>query len=198
MKQSEWSRFMYGDTEYGNHSTTAINSPPKIEFRRYAPLPIIEDTATYDLSPYSKADDPFVPRIFKIDRPPVDIRINLDEWDAGLFNKVRHDLAEARKKKFKGDIMNRKEENKVSYMPYKKPSTPIPKRVIFSGPCTIILWEDGTKTVVHCSYNDKFDDETGIAMCYLKKLLGNEGNYYNHIKKAKKMAVNGAKNIEEE
>lgn len=49
------------------------------------------------------------------------------------------------------------------------------KRVIFNQPATIILWNDGTKTVVKCGPNDVYDPEKGLAMCLLKKLCGNDG-----------------------
>lgn len=54
-------------------------------------------------------------------------------------------------------------------------SFPFPsvKDVIFSGPATIVFWTDGTKTVCKCQGNDTFNPETGIAMCYMKKSLGN-------------------------
>lgn len=64
-----------------------------------------------------------------------------------------------------------------------------PKKVIFSGPATTILWTDGTKTTVKCSDEDVWEDEVGIAMCYLKKLLGNKGNYNNIFREAMKVAV---------
>lgn len=54
------------------------------------------------------------------------------------------------------------------------------KKVIFNAPATIVLWNDGTKTVVKCSENDTFDPEKGLAFCFLKKLLGN--NYYKTIR----------------
>lgn len=56
------------------------------------------------------------------------------------------------------------------------------EKVIFNDPATIVLWKDGTKTVVKVS-NEKFDPEKGIAMAIAKKALGNEGNYFNEIKK---------------
>lgn len=43
------------------------------------------------------------------------------------------------------------------------------KRVIVNGPATIVLWEDGTKTVAKCLPEDKFDFEKGIAICFMKK-----------------------------
>lgn len=53
------------------------------------------------------------------------------------------------------------------------------EKVIFNNPATIIIWKDGTKTVVKCSENEVFDTEKGIAMAIAKKALGNHGNYYN-------------------
>ncbi len=54
------------------------------------------------------------------------------------------------------------------------------KKVIFNDPATIVLWSDGTKTVVKCNPEDKFDPEKGLAMACMKKLFGNKG-YYNDI-----------------
>ena len=45
------------------------------------------------------------------------------------------------------------------------------KRVIHNAPATIILWNDGTKTVVK-AHNESFDPEKGFAMAVCKKLLG--------------------------
>lgn len=56
------------------------------------------------------------------------------------------------------------------------------KKVIFNDPATIVFWTDGTKTVVKCA-NEKFDPEKGLVMAIAKKALGNEGNYYNQLKK---------------
>lgn len=56
------------------------------------------------------------------------------------------------------------------------------KKVIFNDPATIILWADGSKTVVKCDGED-YDPEKGMAMAIAKKALGNKGNYYNTFKK---------------
>lgn len=55
-------------------------------------------------------------------------------------------------------------------------------KIIFNPPATVILWADGTKTVVKCGEHDEFDPEKGLVMAITKKLLGNKGNYYNVIK----------------
>lgn len=55
------------------------------------------------------------------------------------------------------------------------------KKIIFNDPATIILWIDGTKTVVQTQGED-YDPEKGMAMAIAKKALGNEGNYYDIFK----------------
>ena len=56
------------------------------------------------------------------------------------------------------------------------------KNVIFNPPATIVFWQDGTKTVVKAT-NELYDPEKGLAMAIAKRALGNQGNYYNVIKK---------------
>lgn len=55
-------------------------------------------------------------------------------------------------------------------------------KVIFNEPATIILWKDGTKTVVK-AVDEPFDREKGFAMAVLKKMAGNKGNYFNKVKR---------------
>ena len=56
------------------------------------------------------------------------------------------------------------------------------KDVIFNDPATIVLWKDGTKTVVKAE-DEKFDPEKGLAMAISKRVMGNKGNYYETFKK---------------
>lgn len=44
--------------------------------------------------------------------------------------------------------------------------------VIFNGPATIVFWRDGTKTVVKCTKGDTFSEDTGVALCIAKKMMG--------------------------
>ena len=57
------------------------------------------------------------------------------------------------------------------------------KNVYFNNPVTVVMWEDGTKTIVRCGDNDEYDPEKGLAMAISKKALGNKGNYYEQFKK---------------
>ena len=60
----------------------------------------------------------------------------------------------------------------------------VPKavKVIFNYPATIVIWEDGTKTVVKVQ-DEYFDEEKGFAMAFMKKVMGNTGRYFDEVKK---------------
>lgn len=82
---------------------------------------------------------------------------------------------------------------RVAYIPYSNlynritSDTQTPKqkainsitKVIFNDPATIVIWSDGTKTVVKCDERDEFDPEKGLAMAICKKHFG--GGFYNDI-----------------
>lgn len=76
--------------------------------------------------------------------------------------------------------------NNINYISYpnkvKQTESKI-KKVIFNAPATIILWKDGTKTVVKCGENETYDPEKGLAMALAKHYLGDHGRYYNLFKK---------------
>ena len=46
------------------------------------------------------------------------------------------------------------------------------RRIVFSGPATIVFWEDGTKTVVKCMEGEKFERYAGFAAACMKKMFG--------------------------
>lgn len=51
------------------------------------------------------------------------------------------------------------------------------KNVILNDPAVIVIWEDGTKTVVKAQ-EEEFDPEKGLAMAISKKAFGNKHSYY--------------------
>lgn len=57
------------------------------------------------------------------------------------------------------------------------------EKVIYNYPATVVFWKDHTKTVVKCQGEDSYDPQKGFMLCILKKLMGNQGNYNNFIKK---------------
>lgn len=59
------------------------------------------------------------------------------------------------------------------------------KKVIFDGPATIVLWKDGSKTVVKCR-GEEYDPEKGLAMAIAKHFLGTNESKYNYYDVFKK------------
>lgn len=56
------------------------------------------------------------------------------------------------------------------------------RKVIFNDPATVVLWSDGTKTVVKCGPEDTFDMEKGLAMAIVKKMAGNDNSFHKVFK----------------
>ena len=56
------------------------------------------------------------------------------------------------------------------------------RKVIFNDPATIVLWSDGTKTVVKCGPEDTYDMEKGLAMAIVKKMAGNDNRFHKVFK----------------
>ena len=67
------------------------------------------------------------------------------------------------------------------------------KKVIFNKPATIVIWTDGTKTVVKCADDDEYNKSAGIALCIMKKIYDD-----NFHKQLKSMIKNGNENEERE
>lgn len=120
---------------------------------------------------------------------------NIDD----LINDDAHfDLIKDTLKAIRDEVIEkgekRRAERAVPYIDYNRiPPLPLiqtrpmpipkPKKIILNDPATIILWSDNTKTIVKKNSKDKkFDPEKGIALCYMKKALGNKGNYNNVFK----------------
>lgn len=62
-------------------------------------------------------------------------------------------------------------------------SAPEIKNVYFNDPMTVVIWNDGTKTIVRCSENDFYDPEKGLAMAIVKKVYGNDNSFHKIFKK---------------
>lgn len=57
--------------------------------------------------------------------------------------------------------------------------------IIFNGPATVILWRDGSKTVIKQQKGDKWDPEKAVAMAVMKKVFGTNvtgSNYLEFVK----------------
>ena len=94
----------------------------------------------------------------------------------------------------KMDVMGIEESFSVNELPISKvtgyineklPVMPYPgiKKVIFNNPATIILWNDGTRTVVKCNERDIYDPEKGFAMAISEKVLGSYSGFKREMAK---------------
>ena len=63
------------------------------------------------------------------------------------------------------------------------------EKVIFNDPATVVIWSDGTKTVVKTRQKgrkkDKFSKEYGLAMAIAKKYCGNRCRFMKMVKEGK-------------
>ena len=56
------------------------------------------------------------------------------------------------------------------------------KKVIFNGPATIVIWVDGSKTVVKCAEGDGYSKFSGLAIAMCKKMYGTDfKRIFNHF-----------------
>ena len=68
-------------------------------------------------------------------------------------------------------------------MSWERDKKVFPEKVIFHNPATIVYWNDGTKTVVKCDPRDTYNKESGLALCYMKKMLGGSRAFNDVLKK---------------
>ena len=104
---------------------------------------------------------------FKLDGPSIDLK-RLYYPGINIYNNIARSMEDAKIELGKLDYGTL--QMKLRY-----------KRVVFNPPATIVLWEDGTKTVVKCGENDVYDPEKGLALCFMKKALGNTSRALNDI-----------------
>ena len=65
----------------------------------------------------------------------------------------------------------------------RRPEKPYKQVVVNKSKRTIcVVWKDGTHTVMKCHPEDEWDEEKGIAMCFMKKVFDNRGCYYDTFK----------------
>ncbi len=66
------------------------------------------------------------------------------------------------------------------------------QKVIFNNPKTIIIWSDGSKTIVSCREGDTFDKYAGFCAAVTKKVLGSTSHAKKILNKKETTPKNGA------
>lgn len=66
----------------------------------------------------------------------------------------------------------------------KRPNDGI-KKVIFNKEkrTTCVIWNDGVKTIIKCNPADEWDEEKALALCYMKRVLGNRSSFNETLKR---------------
>lgn len=73
------------------------------------------------------------------------------------------------------------DEMKLVTVNYEEFATGI-KKVIFNGPATIVIWVDGSKTVVKCAEGDGYSKFSGLAIAMCKRMYGADfKRIFNHF-----------------
>ncbi len=56
------------------------------------------------------------------------------------------------------------------------------ERVIFNKPATVLIFTDGTKTVVKTTEDDDFQPDHGFAMAVVKTIFGSGSSFKRYVK----------------
>ena len=115
-------------------------------------------------------------KVLNVDSVKLD---NVHYYCEDIIGSVRDTLGKQRASVFKEYC--RQEIKSVKLLSVDLVKHPDIKDVIFNNPATIVLWEDGTKTVVKAT-EEEYDPEKGLAMAIAKKRYGNKWSYYNVFK----------------
>lgn len=97
--------------------------------------------------------------------------VRLDEFHIPFFDPVRSNEIKVNAKGL--EKIQLKKERKFMERGTDEMKKLDVKKIIFSGPKTIVLWSDGTKTIVSMSKDElRFDPEAAFCAAYTKKMFG--------------------------
>ena len=71
-----------------------------------------------------------------------------------------------------------------------------PEKIIFNGPKTIVLWTDGSKTIVSCKAEEQFDPYAGFCAALAKKMYGSTSRI-KKILETKSVVHDGAPKVKQ-
>ena len=177
-----------GDTTFIKLSTVNDNEHPFKKYCNYPSNMFIIDKQHYGvLSPmaevyrikeYHGKEQEKTPLKELLEKHKSDIhRQNFMTYGGVPYDKISKDAlhyTEADVRNTMASLELRQESQRVSF--------PSVEKVIFNNPATIVIWKDGTKTIVKCQDGERFDPEKGLALCFMKKACGNKSNFNNAFK----------------
>ena len=116
----------------------------------------------------------------------VDKECNLDNWTIKR-NDALDALVYAHSNDILGQAVTKKCDDGVlayGFLNKGKSFSLTPKKIICSGPCTIVFWQDNTKTIVRLKSGDKDDLDAAFAQAVTKKLYGSTSAAHRIVDKA--------------
>lgn len=105
-------------------------------------------------------------------------------WEGILSKKYKNMMGTCINYKLEyTDIENIKKE--INALDFSHKFTPRPKKIIYneSKGVTVVLWEDGTKTIVKCSENNQRDLYNAYCAAFAKKCYGTNSALKREIDK---------------
>lgn len=122
------------------------------------------------------------PYVFRAKYVPYDSMIK-NRWDVDVSSYHPSAITVCSEREKEAIDIARKQMMENNHLRAKYEASRSIVKVIFNDPATIVIWKDGTKTIVKCQDGEPFDREKGLAMAISKKMLGNKGRYYDEFKK---------------
>lgn len=93
-------------------------------------------------------------------------------------------ILEGKKMKWPAGGYSRLFDNDVTFVPTRL--VPKVKKIIHSGPCTIVFWEDNTKTVVRLEEGKEYDEYAAFTAALAKKCYGSNSQVHKILEKKTK------------
>lgn len=158
------------------------------------------DLTPYDLMPRARVRNSYE----KLNKACEEINRNLtksilDKYDLSYIDTDMVATKEALKnyilegKKMPTGGYSRLFDNDVTFVPNRL--VPKVKKIIHSGPCTIVFWEDNTKTIVRLEEGKEYDEYAAFTAALAKKCYGSNSKVHKILeKKTKRDLIEKIKN----
>lgn len=94
---------------------------------------------------------------------------NINDYNDLLYRYLPRDPVKAAAERITNNLNNLEIKIKTE----KRIIFPEPKKIIRNNRTTIVLWEDGTKTIVRCEPHKRYDAYEAFTAALAKKIYGN-------------------------
>lgn len=100
------------------------------------------------------------------------VRFNDDLYDVEFTYSVDDSIANALQGMLSTIVPDKVFEDFIKHCLFGMRILPRHKKVIFNDPATVVIWEDGSKTVTKCK-DEEFSTVKGVLMCAFRKVTRN-------------------------